>query len=426
MFVLFFLIIDSPIIITEVMSNVKGAESGSGSPGDRNEFVEIYNQTADTIDLSSYFIYDFDISNPDEIYPWEDDSILIKYPGLRIHSTIIYPYSYALILDREYTSSDTAGGNIQPYDIPDSTLILTTDDTTIGNGLQNSDPLIFYSIADACTTSFGTPYDTLDQFPSDPGDGISWERIDLALPDEATNWHSSIDSSGCTPGRENSTTDAFDLGLEAQSITFTPAIIKTGENVDIEIRVKNFGLRATDDYDVSIFDDQNNDSTMSVDELIVKLKGEYIYPFDSTSLFYIYEHPIQGTHILGFQLNFSLDKNLGNNLVFKELKVVGEIGELALSPRVFTPNNDGIDDYLQIDYRLPESGGLLTLSIFDMRGKLLHNIYKKEFCPMEKGTVYWYGEAGGRKVSSGMYIDFLEYRHQSKITKAKKMTVLAR
>jgi RNAse (barnase) inhibitor barstar len=134
MLVLLFLLVDSPIIITEVMSNVKGSDSGPGSPGDRNEFVEIYNQIADTIDLASYFIYDFD-ALADEIYPWENDSILINYPNLRINSTLIYPYSYALILDKEYTSSDTVGGNVQPYDFPDSTLILTTDDTTIGDGL---------------------------------------------------------------------------------------------------------------------------------------------------------------------------------------------------------------------------------------------------------------------------------------------------
>jgi hypothetical protein len=58
MLVLLFLLIDSPIIITEVMSNVKGSESGAGSPGDRNEFVEIYNLSADTIDLyPHYFIH---------------------------------------------------------------------------------------------------------------------------------------------------------------------------------------------------------------------------------------------------------------------------------------------------------------------------------------------------------------------------------
>jgi len=408
------------------MSNVKGSESGAGSPGDRNEFVEIYNQSADTIDLSNYIIYDFDSALPDTIRPWIDDEILVKYPTVRINSTLLYPYEYALILDPEYTSIDTTGGNVQPYDIADSTLVLTIDDTTIGNGLQNNDPLIVYSIVNACTTSFGTPYDTLDNFPSDPGDGISWERIDLTLPDTITNWHSSIDSSGCTPGYENSTTNAFDLAVEEQSIIFTPAVVKIGENVQIEIRVKNYGLRGTDDYDLFIFDDENNNSSMDADELITHLYGTQVNAFDSVSLFFTYEHPTQGTHNLGFELEFPYDKNLENNLVFKELQVVGEIGELALSPQIFSPNNDGIDDRLQIDYRLPTSGGELTISIYDTRGKVVHHICKKEPCSVDKGTLYWNGESQGRRIPTGMYIVYLEYRYQNNITKAKKTTVLAR
>jgi len=425
MFVLLFLLVDSPVIITEVMSNVKGSDSGPGTPGDRNEFVEIYNQSADTIDLANYFIYDFDVL-ADEIYPWENDSILINYPRLRINSTLIYPYSYALILDREYTSLDTAGGNVQPYDFPDSTLILTTDDTTIGDGLQSNDPLVFYSVADACTTSFGTPYDTLDDFPSDPGDGISWERIDLNLPDTISNWLTCMDSSGCTPGKENSTTNAFDLALETQSIIFIPASLKTGEDIDIEIRVKNLGLREVSEYELLIFDDENNDSTMNANELLIQIDGDLVYPADSVSLFYTYNHPSQGMHNLGFKLDFSDDINLENNLAFKEFIVLGKIGELALSPRIFTPDNDGINDRLQIDYRLPESGGLLTLLIFDTRGKLLHNICKKEPCSTTIGTIFWNGEAGAKKIPSGMYIVYLEYRYQGRTTKAKKTTVLAR
>lgn len=423
---LFLLILaDSPIIITEVMSNVKGTDSGSGTPGDRNEFVEIYNQSADTIDLAHYFISDFDAD--DEICPWEDDTILINYPGVRIHSTLIYPNSYALILDREYTSSDTAGGYIQPYDFPDSVLILTTDDTSIGGtNITTNDPLLVYSDIEACTTTFGTPFDTLDNFPSDPGDGISWERIDLDLPDESSNWHPSVDSAGCTPGRENSTTNAFDLALDEQSILFTPASVKAGEDLQIEIEVKNLGLRETDEYGVVVFDDENGDSSANANEILTQLDGIMVNALDSVSLFYTYEHPSQGAHMLGFEIAFPYDQNPDNNLVFKELQVLGEIGELALSPQIFSPNADGIDDVLQIDYRLPQPGGNLTISIFDMRGKRIHDILKNELSNQDRGTLYWNGTSSKGEVPTSMYIVYLEYRYSNKITKAKKTTVLAR
>ncbi|MGB3339907.1 MAG: gliding motility-associated C-terminal domain-containing protein [bacterium] len=422
MIVLFLVFFDSPIIITEVMSNVKGSEQ---TCGDRNEYVEIYNHSPDTIDLAGFMIYDFDV-NSDEVCVWDDDVILLKYPGIRIHSTRIYPYSYAVILDREYTSNDTTGGNVQPYDFPDSTLILTTDDTTIGDGLQTADPLIIFSITSACTTSFGTPFDSLDYFPSDPGDGLSWERIELSLPDTAPNWHICIDSAGGTPGQENSTTNAFDLAITSESIIFQPAVLKTGDDVRLEIQVKNFGLRETDDYILAIYDDQNRDSILHIDEMVAQLNGVIIYPTDSTRLTYTYEHPVQGIHIIGFRVDFPDDRDLTNNLVLKELRVVGEIGELALSPAIFTPNNDGVGDKLQIDYRLPDAGGSLDLAIFDSRGKLVHFLCRDNHCQQAIGSMFWDGKVADKESPTGLYIIYLEYRFQNRVTKAKKTAILAR
>jgi hypothetical protein len=417
------ILFDTPILITEVMSNVKGSEQ---TCGDRNEYVEIYNQSVDTVDLSTYFIYDFDPSPPDTICPWFNDSILIRYPSLRINSTLIYPFTYALIMDREYCKPDTSGGNWQPYAIPDSTLILTTDETTICDGLTTTDPLIIYSAVECCTTAFGTPYDSFDYFPSDPGDGISWERIDLALPDSASNWHPSIDTSGCTPGWANSVANTFDLGIDSQSIYFMPAVVTPGENVQIEVIVKNLGLRETNDYDLVIFEDANNDSIINANELIVELAGTWVDALDSVSIIYTYQHPAQGTHYLGFIVEFPGDMDPTNNRVFKTLSVIGEIGELALFPAVFSPNNDGMNDRLQIDYRLPESGGKLTISVFDTRGIRIHDVCRNEPWMFAQGTLYWDGRTAKGQTPIGMYIVYLEYQYHDKVTRAKKTTILAR
>ncbi len=415
MILLFLFLASSRIIITEVMSNVKGLEQG---PGDRNEFVEIYNNSPDTIDLSTYFLYDLD-APPDEICAWENDSILIKYPNLRIHSTIIYPYSYALIMDREYTVYDTI--YYQPYLIPDSTLILTTDDTSIGDGLSTNDPLLIYSIADACTTTFGTPY-LDDNFPLDPGKGISWERIDLNTPDSSFNWHPSVDPVGCTPGRENSTTNAYDLALSANLISFTPATVLVGEDVNITIGIINNGLRATNDYQLNIYDDSNQDSILDDNELITIIPGQNAGAFDTIFMYHRLSKPSQGEHLLGFFIDFGLDKEPSNNRCFKNLKVVGAIGELCVAPPIFSPDGDGFDDRLQIDYRLPESGGRLVIAIYDTRGKKVCDVYKNALMTQDKGTCFWEGD----RAQTGMYIVYLEYRYHKKIVKAKKTAVLVR
>ena len=421
MIVLYLFLLDSPVIITEVMSNVRGSEQ---TCGDRNEYIEIYNVGSDTIDLSGFMIDDLDVT-PDEICVWDDEAILIKYPGLRINTSIIYPHSYAVILDREYTSNDTAGGNVQPYDFPDSTLILTTDDTTIGNGLQTTDPIIIFSITSACSTTFGTPFDSMDYFPYDPGDGISWERIDLSLPDTACNWHVCLDSTGSTPGQENSTTNAYDLAIRSESIFFRPAVLKIGDDVQIDARVTNQGLHEAENYTLIIYEDHDQDSILSADEIIVQLNGTTLYPADSTDFLFTYQHPAQGTHSIGFYVDFPADRNTINNTAFKELKVIGEIGELSLSPAIFTPNNDGIEDRLQIDYRLPDDGGMLDLAVFNSRGKLVHYLCRDNYCHHVHGTLFWDGCANNRKLPTGLYIIYLEYQYHNSVTKAKKTAILA-
>jgi hypothetical protein len=305
-------------------------------------------------------------------------------------------------------------------------LILTTDETTICDGLTTSDPLIFYSVIMGCTTSFGTPYDSFDYFPSDPGDGISWERIDLALPDSAANWHPSIDTSGCTPGRENSAANSFDLAVDSQSIHFMPAVGSPGENIQIEVVVKNLGLRETSDYALIVFEDINNDGVLNAGELIAELPGIWVDALDSVSIFYAYQNPTQGTHHLGFVVEFPGDMDLTNNQAFKTLSVIGVIGELALSPAIFSPNNDGLHDRLQIDYRLPEPGGKLTISVFDTRGIRIHDICRNEVWTLAQGTLFWDGRTSRGEIPIGMYIVYLEYRYHDKITRAKKTTILAR
>jgi hypothetical protein len=421
-----FALTDSALVITEVMSNVKGSENTCGK---RNEFVEIYNQSSDTVDLAAYKVFDLDDKNtgpcaiPDELFSWDDSTILVKYPKVRIRSTLLYPLSYAVILDRDYTSTDTSGGNAQPYDLPDSVLIITTDDHTICDGLTTTDPLLVYtSDAVACTTTFGTPFDDSDGFPCDPGDGISWERIDMAKPDSSGNWYPCMDVAGCTPGRANSTNTAGDLALDEACVFITPGVIKNGEDANFEIMVINNGLRATSDYALTVYDDLNRDHAGQSEEIVADLPGEPAGAFDSVSLFCTYERPSQGEHVIGFELEAAGDTKPENNLVFKTMNVVGDVGELAVTPAVFTPNNDGLNDRAQIDYRLPEPYGDLTVTIFDCRGKRVCDLCRKTTASAVRGTLYWNGSG----MPTGMYVVYLEYICHNRINRAKTTTVLAR
>ncbi|GAG47875.1 unnamed protein product, partial [marine sediment metagenome] len=228
------------------------------------------------------------------------------------------------------------------------------------------------------------------------------------------------------PGSENSTTTAYDLGIDAHTIVIAPALVRFGEDAHIEFRVTNCGLRTAYDYSVQVFDDMDRDSMIDPDELVADISGEAIVPSDSIIMFFVYEKPGLGVHMLGLSLDFANDRNPANNSAFKEFSVTNDIGELTLSPAVFSPNNDGYDDRLQIDFRLPEPGGLLTLYVFDMRGKIVHVLSKKEQWPHIAGTVYWNGEHSTSKAQTGMYIVYLEYSYHDKKIRAKETAVLAR
>lgn len=199
----------SQVVVNEVMANVKGQDSGIGTPGDRNEFVELFNISMGTVDVDGWFLDDGDAR--DVLRAWTDTTI--NDPDVIINTTLIPTGAYAVILDPEYP--DSGDGNfIQPYDFPPNTIILTVGNTTIGNGLQNNDPLYLYNTDTLLVDTYGTPFDTTDTIPFDPGDGISMERINPALPDLESNWLPSIDPTGSTPGRENSVSVGIEEGEE--------------------------------------------------------------------------------------------------------------------------------------------------------------------------------------------------------------------
>lgn len=188
------------VVISEVMANPMGQESGSGSPGDRNEYVELYNRDSTMVDVEGWVLWDGDAL--DVVKAWSDTNLLD--PDAVINTTNIQPGCFAVILDPEYT--DLGDGTwLQPYDFPPGAVILTVRNTTLGDGLSSFDPLSLGTPDTSFIDTYGTPQDTTDSIPFNAGDGVSIERIDLLLPDSEDNWAPCKDSMG-TPGGKNSVT----------------------------------------------------------------------------------------------------------------------------------------------------------------------------------------------------------------------------
>ncbi len=250
--VLVLLLLLSHPIINEVMANPRGPEATSG---DKNEFVEIYNPDSVAASLLNFFISDGDEIDTLTLFP--DSSILSLYPGVILDSYEIPPHGYALILDREYMDSSDVS---QPYNIPAGTIILTTNDNDIGNGLSNNDPLYLISPSWDTLDTYGTPANPRDSIPINPPDGISVERIDPFSPDIESNWGLSRDTTGSTPGRRNSLTVWHDLGI--LRVSHDTAI--SGAQFHLHVWIKNFGIYPTDSFTVSLIDGFSSTQTLFI------------------------------------------------------------------------------------------------------------------------------------------------------------------
>jgi hypothetical protein len=79
-------------------------------------------------------------------------------------------------------------------------------------------------------------------------------------------------------------------------------------------------------------------------------------------------------------------------------------GELTFSDDLFSPDNDGFQDILQINYNLTSSGLLGKAQIYDDRGRLVRTIFTNELLGTT-GTFSWDGLTDQQvKASIGVYV----------------------
>lgn len=95
-----------------------------------------------------------------------------------------------------------------------------------------------------------------------------------------------------------------------------------------------------------------------------------------------------------------------------------------LTPEVFSPDNDGFEDILQINYRMQEVGFQLNLIVYDARGRQVNRLVRNELLGTE-GTFYWNGEdENGQKADMGIYILLFEYFDLEGNVKSEKLSTV--
>jgi hypothetical protein len=100
---------------------------------------------------------------------------------------------------------------------------------------------------------------------------------------------------------------------------------------------------------------------------------------------------------------------------------------ITVDPKVFSPDNDGFDDYANIIYRFSNQGNVATVIIFDSKGRPVVELANNMSVSTE-GTIVWDGlYQDDRLAPAGTYIVYFEvYNINGSVNVYKKALVLAK
>lgn len=105
----------------------------------------------------------------------------------------------------------------------------------------------------------------------------------------------------------------------------------------------------------------------------------------------------------------------------------GVQGDIKIDPAVFSPDNDGHDDFATINYRFPEPGYVTNITIFDAVGRRVRYLERNALSGIN-GYYRWDGlDEKKQKLPVGIYVIYTEvFNLQGKVKKFKNTIVLAR
>ncbi|MDD4204464.1 MAG: lamin tail domain-containing protein [Candidatus Delongbacteria bacterium] len=208
-------LLNAGMIITEVMFNTAADEN-------QDEFIEIYNNSDITIDLSGWAIADN-----------AETDLLIKYHGFS--DMLLKPYSYCVVMDSSYYLNSTEYEDL----IPDSVLRLMINDGSMGQyGLSNSYNETIKLFDPDSTLTDSVTYDYTQ------AEGYTYERASHILP----VWAKSTVTRG-TPGFRNSVMP-FENDIMLK-LTEIPSPIDPEAGNTFKLTVTNTGLSTAGSFRLS-------------------------------------------------------------------------------------------------------------------------------------------------------------------------------
>ncbi|HOH74785.1 MAG TPA: FlgD immunoglobulin-like domain containing protein, partial [Paludibacteraceae bacterium] len=97
-----------------------------------------------------------------------------------------------------------------------------------------------------------------------------------------------------------------------------------------------------------------------------------------------------------------------------------------ITPKSFSPNNDGNDDTATIYYSFDEAGYFVTIRIYNSNGNCVRNILQNNLSSTEEKTSWDGTDDNGKLLPIGIYIVTIEaFTPTGKRFKSKEVIVLA-
>lgn len=301
--------IQAQVVLTEIMFDALGSDA-------HDEFIEVINLShSDSVALAGWQISDG--SGMDNIVEFN-------------RGLILAPGQFGIILDASYFDNSNTYDNI----IPPEALILTINDASFGSGGLSNSKSETVSLINSIGQVVSAYTYTLGNSP-----GFSDEKIVLTNPDSLANWADSRVLFG-TPGTSNSVSPlGFDLSITSENINFTPKKIREGETVVISSTILNLGIQSVSEFEVSFFEDLDNDSLAEKGEELAppfQFK-DTLSPGDSITYSLSLESVFPGRHLIIVKIEYLLDEDISNNLAQKELLVGFSEASVIINEIMYSP-----------------------------------------------------------------------------------------
>ena len=328
-------------VITEVMANPWEQAT--------QEFIEVFYPGPGVFRLAGCRFTDGDAV--DLVIPWSGTSLI---PG----------GSCGVILDPDY-----AGG----HPIPQDARLFTVENSSLGNGLANSDPIVLYDwngtmIANILSTA-GTPIisddplecddDGLDGIPFNPGQGFSMERMNPCGPDTGFNWAAS--GAGGTPGWLGE--HGLFPDLSADTVDVPPAV-DPGVQFTARAVFSSAGSAAAHDCWFTLFNDLDGDGLPGPGEVLSSQWTECLEPGETLFLEGTLLLPEEGFYLIAGLAQCPEDTVSGNDLGYAQV-MCGEGVFPVITEVLCNPSDQARDEFVELYFPGPGVLDPSLLSISD-------------------------------------------------------------